>query len=98
VILAANPSDQESLAMCASLGIQAPAAPTAKTSKPAVSSPVRQLDGAGSASESAVTPAAPAPPARHQAGGEKLEQWLRFIQTRRRDRPPAVATVPTSHA
>lgn len=98
VILAANPSDRESLAMCASLGIQPPAAPMAKTSKPAVSSLARRLDGAGSASESAVTPAAPAAPACHQATVEKLEQWLGFIQARRRDRPSAEAAVPTSHA
>ncbi|MEC4889608.1 MAG: tetratricopeptide repeat protein [Nitrospira sp.] len=163
VILAANPSDQESLSIRASLGIPPPPAPAAKSIKPvtppamdasrktppphdaavsvatveapesapliepaepdakveepsvvtsgsiecesvvignaeqADSSPALQPDDARSVSEPELTPAATVPPARHQAAVEKLEQWLRFIQTRRRDRPSAETVAPTSY-
>ncbi len=154
VILAANPSDQESLSIRASLGVQPPPIPTTKSSKPVaipamadsqkvlptqeapeaapLIEPVEQdakieepsLVASGAIeSESAVvmgsestensqpqesahadpvsepdlTPTVTAAPALNQATVEKLEQWLRFIQIRRRDRPSAETAVPTSH-
>lgn len=161
VILAANPSDQESLSLRASLGIQASATPTksvkstapratpvsheaqphpepeaaivegassapvsssesarpdgetgtaagasisiesesfvASRAEPATGTISQHLDDIEPAHQSAMNQSSTRASVRHQATIEKLEQWLRAIQTRRRDRPTAETAVPTSH-